>query len=58
MSFGKRSTTNGSCQTVESVCTLLHEDDLPVVVTQRRDVAVVGPIEELLRVVKAPHLGR
>ena len=47
MSIGARSGVNGFRQT--SILMLLHQEgDLPVVVAQRRDAAVVGPVEKLL----------
>ena len=44
---GARSSSNGSCQTPRPCGVLPQEGHLPVVVAQRRDAAVVGPVEEL-----------
>ena len=53
-SFGTRSSTNGSCQTSKPSARCSRKIDLPVVVAQGRQAAVVGPVEELL----ARRLGR
>ena len=52
-SFGKRSVISGSCHTSRPCGALLHEHDLPAVVAQAGEVAVVGPVEELLALARA-----
>ncbi len=45
---GARSSTNGSSQTCEAVRPLLLEDDLPVLVADGEELAVVAPVWEQL----------
>ena len=47
-SFGRRSWTNGSSQTSKPCARCSRKLQLPLTVAQRREVAVVGPVEELL----------
>ena len=46
-SFGRRSWTNGSSQTSKPCARCSRKLQLPLTVAQRREVAVVGPVEEL-----------
>ena len=55
VSAGARSSSNGVLPDAQALGVLPQEGDLPVVVAQRRDVAVVGPVEELAAAATPPR---
>ena len=53
--MGARSCSKGRLPDLHAVGVLPQEGDLPLVVTQRGDVAIVGPVEELLAAAIRPR---